>query len=168
MICHPEHYGLVKQGLEFLMTEEKADMKCYSSVIAYKNKDKCGAPRFKDGQRQNEWKKIHSQMVQHLELRDAIVKAPEKWKFKFCNCTGRDFVASFVADGCFEKGSLGNNVVHETVLGHTYESSANAAYEKIKLQNMPTYNVILKKIDEPLKIGDRSISTGLYLVKKSA
>ena len=47
-------------------------------------------------------------------------------------------------------------------LGLTYESSANSAYEKIKLQNMPTYNVILKKIDEPLKIGDRSISTGLY------
>ena len=92
----------------------------------------------------------------------------EIWKFDFKNCTGRDFVASFVADGCFEKGSLGNNVVHETVLGHTYESSANAAYEKIKLQNMPIYNVILKKIDEPLKIGDRSISTGLYLVKKSA
>ena len=168
MICHPEHYGLVKQGLEFLMTEEKADMKCYSSVKFYKNKDKCGAPKFKDGQRQNEWKNIRKVMIKHLELRDAIVKSPEKWTFDFQNCTGRDFVASFVADGSFEKGSLGNNVVHETVLGHTYESSANGAYEKIKLQNMPTYNVILKKIDEPLKIGDRSISTGLYLTKKSA
>jgi hypothetical protein len=36
MICHPEHYGLVKQGLEFLMTEEKADVFCYSSGKAQK------------------------------------------------------------------------------------------------------------------------------------
>ena len=96
-----------------------------------------------------------------------VVCLLKEW-FDFSNCTGRDFVASFVSDGSFEKGSLGNNVVHETVLGHTYASSANASYEKIKLQNMPKYNVILKKIDEHMKIGDRTIKNGLYLVKKSA
>jgi len=169
MICHSEHYGLVKTGLDFLMSEEKADMKCYSSVIAYKNKDKCGAPKFKHGQRQNEWKHIRPCMVTRLKLKDAILKSPEKWKFDFSNCTGRDFVASFVADGSFEKGGLGNNLVHETVLGHTGDSSANAAYEKIKLKNMPKYDVVLKKIDptEPLKIGHRSIANGLYLTKNS-
>ena len=107
-------------------------------------------------------------MITHLKLKEAIIKQPNNRVFDFNNSTGRDFNASFVSDGCFEKGGIGNNVALELVLGHVHDSAANAAYEKIKLQNMPKYDVILKKIDEPLKIGDRTIKNGLYLVKKSA
>jgi len=170
MICHPKEYGLVKQGLEFLMDQEKANFFCYASQKSFKSKDKCGAAKFNEGgQRKNEWKHIRACMVTRLKLKDAIIKLPENRVFYFTNSTGRDFNASFVSDNCFEKGGMGNNVASELVLGHVHDSSVNASYEKIKLKNVPKYDVVLKKIDptEPLKIGHRSIANGLYLTKNS-
>jgi len=161
-IAAPEDYGLIKEALTFLLSEEAKEESCYSSLKLYQKRARCGScshVQWSSG-------KIRQRMIENSKINDLINWHGQKAKVD-ANLS-RAFVACCIHkeriqfDRCLNVGDS----AAEKALGHFDGSLANRAYMRFCVRPTQIEDKVLKKVTAPIVVNGVSIENGVYIAAK--